>query len=134
VVTEHVKGTNLSHLSLLVPFDPTRGVDEESLLIQLSFVLANPTSKLDYGYRTNTELKLGELGTFFEKANDEDSVWPDAAFDGNVTIYACDALEVGSAQISPSGQTFSIPLYVTHVQSETMPSPWASTTTRFTST
>ena len=107
------------HLSLLVPFDPTSGLDEEALLIQLKFVLQNPTSKFDYGYRSSAELKLDD--TYFVKTGQPQQFSPDATFDGNVTIYACDALELGSAQISPNGQIFSIPLYVTHVQSETMP-------------
>jgi hypothetical protein len=118
VVTEHDRW---GHLTLLVPFDPASGLERESLLIQLKFVLSNPTSKFDYGYRSSADLKLNGPGTYFLKAGSEDHVPTEATFDGSVTIYACDALELGSAQISPNGQIFSIPLYVTHVQSEMLP-------------
>ncbi len=118
VITDDEKG---GHISLLVPFDPTQGLDEESLLIQLQFSLADPTTTTNYGYRSSTDLQIDDSSTFFLKAGDQQLVWPEASLDGNVTVYSCDALEVGSAQISPDHQSFSIPIYVTHIQPETMP-------------
>lgn len=111
------------YLELYIPLE-TSGfeVSEETLLIQLQFILQpGLDSTQHYGYRTNADLIVDDANTWFINGESQAHVASDVSFDGNVSIYYRDAIEIGSAKISPNRQVFSLPVYVTHLKEEANP-------------
>ena len=110
------KGT----IEIVVPFDPEGpGTDAEVPLIYLEFFL-QPLGQGSpfYGYRANGRIGFDDRVTSFIRRDDGETQKPDLIQGGSIGIYFTNAIEVGSARISPDRQTFRIPLYVTHVGEE----------------
>jgi hypothetical protein len=111
------------YLELDIPLE-TAGFElrEETLLIQLQFILQpGNDSTQHYGYRTNANLIVDDANTWFIDGKSQAHVASDVSFDGNISIYYRDAIEIGSAKISPNRQVFSLPVYVTHLKEEANP-------------
>ena len=106
-------------LSLTVTFDAEKALQEDEILIWLHFKLSPwlslPLGK-DYAYRLNTPLTLSRQETFFLSSGGSQIV--PQLWDGSITIYLQDILELGSGSITPDRQIFQVPVYVTHLRSE----------------
>jgi hypothetical protein len=106
------------YLLLKIPFDRTKEVDQEAYLVQLKFSFREIP---DYGYRSDSAIRVDTNATRFNRAQDSMLVRPTLMLDGNVAIYFRNAIEVGSANVSLDPQIITLPIYVTHIEEETNP-------------
>ncbi len=109
------------HVQFSMRFDPFNQ-DENQILIKLEFSLLHlPQSLLNYGNLKSAQIRFDDDATYFENSETQEMVDDDFVRDGSVSIYIRDALEVGSARISPDWQIFRIPVFVTRLESQNNP-------------
>jgi hypothetical protein len=117
----------------LIHFNPMRGRDAEEILVWAHFRLVAPDlddSMARYGSRRSavldlleSQIRLIRIGAPREEAFKPGSGLasaPEQVLDGSLTIYVKDVIELGSGEITSELQAFSLPVYVTHVEAESV--------------
>ncbi len=128
-IVEDAVDTSEGIVTALIEFDPRRpqsgDTDDFVRLAWLQFQFVELAfADTDYSVMEQTPLDLLDELTEFRSLDDPptaEGVSPGEVLDGNLLVYLRDIVELGSARLTPNTKRFSIPIYVTHVESSFTP-------------